>query len=836
MEKYVFIIICVFIVLIGCSITPPDEFYPMNGQSANESSQSGYIWTQLEGRLKQISVGNANHVWGVNGTNAIYRWTGSAWIQVDGTLKQVSIGNDGDVWGVTVNDDIYRRTGNTWIQISGKLKQISVGNANNVWGVNDSNAIYRWTGSGWIQVAGKLKYVSVGNDGDVWGINLQADIYRRTGTTWTQIPGKLTQISVGNAHNVWGVNGSNAIYRWTGSGWSQVDGALKCVSVGNDGDVWGINVYNDIYHRIAETPPVTTPEPTPYDISNPTPEPTPDLHPTVGPYILEARGGVLSGKTIYLSAGHGKYWKDNSWHTERQKEDNAITYLEEDIDTARFINEEVIPLLEAAGANVWTFRERDTNRKCEIIHAPDMYPPDAWATVTPEPGKTYMGTCYQTHTHIMSGVPIDTATAVWTFNTRNDLRTGDYALYVWYPMDSGQTGDAYYAIKHGEGITTLTLNQSIHGSAWRYMGTFPVRQTEQFIVTLGNHSCNSNRKVTASAMRLGGGTIDDLSGFWTDHNAAGNPVPGPDPPMWWEANAWYNLQRAYQTDLQYYRLYNMYATEGLGDASIRGSWAYWQWKSSGGEDAIYISWHTNGFTEQGVKERRGTNSYVHYLRQDEKPYTDLQEKIHGELMKDIRAYYETDWNRWSGYEYGDVPDEWFHRGATPSDAAWGELSPQGDELPSILIEIAYHDNYYDLIAISDTYFRRIVARALCNGIIRYFKGDNASLQIPLPHDFSTVQPYNTIQCRVQRNITDPWDITKTITSGNIIRIGTMHDNSGYFAENRFIMQKVTAPDGKTVYYPQVGEEITPTLKGIYQVVSKTTRAPFLTDVASFTVQ
>jgi hypothetical protein len=97
---------------------------------------------------------------------------------------------------------------------------------------------------------------------------------------------------------------------------------------------------------------------------------------------------------------------------------------------------------------------------------------------------------------------------------------------------------------------------------------------------------------------------------------------------------------------------------------------------------------------------------------------------------------------------------------------------------------------------------------------------------------STASPYSSIQCRVQRNINDPWDTNKSISLGQSIRIGTMYDGSGYFAADQYITQTVTGP-GMNVN-PSIGSYITPTQAGSYGVVSKT-KDGRLTDSASFTV-
>jgi hypothetical protein len=57
--------------------------------------------------LKQISVGSASHIWGVNANDQIYQRVGNAWQNISGLLKHVSVGADGTVWGVDASNDIF---------------------------------------------------------------------------------------------------------------------------------------------------------------------------------------------------------------------------------------------------------------------------------------------------------------------------------------------------------------------------------------------------------------------------------------------------------------------------------------------------------------------------------------------------------------------------------------------------------------------------------------------------------------------------------------------------------------------------------------------------------
>ncbi|MGH8544305.1 MAG: alkaline phosphatase family protein [Gammaproteobacteria bacterium] len=143
----------------------------------------GDSWTRIDGKLKQVAVGAADLVWGVNKNDDIFRRDGSSWTRIDGALKQVAVAADGTIWGVNKNDDIFRRDGASWTRIDGKLKQVAVGAADLVWGVNENDDIFRRDGSSWTRIDGKLKQVAVAADGTIWGVNKNDDIFRRPGGT-----------------------------------------------------------------------------------------------------------------------------------------------------------------------------------------------------------------------------------------------------------------------------------------------------------------------------------------------------------------------------------------------------------------------------------------------------------------------------------------------------------------------------------------------------------------------------------------------------------------------------------------------------------------------------
>ncbi|MFT3922337.1 MAG: fibronectin type III domain-containing protein [Myxococcales bacterium] len=142
-------------------------------------------WTSVSGTLKQISVGSADNVWGVNAGGNIYKWNRSTtkWSQMPGLLGAVSVAADGTVWGLAQDyKSILRWNGTAFVTFTGTLNAISAGSASNVWGVTASGTVYKLNaaGTGWgkpLVPTGAFVNVSVASDGTVL-------LLRNDGTVW----------------------------------------------------------------------------------------------------------------------------------------------------------------------------------------------------------------------------------------------------------------------------------------------------------------------------------------------------------------------------------------------------------------------------------------------------------------------------------------------------------------------------------------------------------------------------------------------------------------------------------------------------------------------------
>lgn len=407
----------------------------------------------------------------------------------------------------------------------------------------------------------------------------------------------------------------------------------------------------------------------------------------------------LAGKTVYVSAGHGWYWTGSQWRTQRPVYQGII----EDHNNAEAVTQFLIPYLENAGATVVPVRERDWATQAAI--ADNDYGPPVFTKTgvwfTGGSGSGYAGGTYQ---YAISTAGSPSAIATWTLQV---AEPGEYAVYAWVYPGSNRVADAHYTVNHAGGSSLVVLDQRVFPNTWRYLGTFPFH-TGAATVSLDNRTMSGGSyAVIADAVRLGGGTFgtfDGISARTTLPINPDNPTPIPSiAPMkpWWEASAFYWSQWS-GLDPYDWSYYN--------DVVARPIFARWHQRSNPG-DAVYVSWHTNGYNGDNTTVR-GTVTYVH--NGDTYPRTDgslaLQAAVHDELIRDIRAGWDSGWtDRGKGQlNLGELRMLWDPAVATA-------------RIPGVLLEIAYHDNYEDALALKDPSFNRLAARAVYQGIVAYFE-------------------------------------------------------------------------------------------------------------------
>jgi hypothetical protein len=410
---------------------------------------------------------------------------------------------------------------------------------------------------------------------------------------------------------------------------------------------------------------------------------------------VEAKGrprGALSGKTVYVAAGHGWLWNGYNWRTQRPPYPDASTGyvgpIIEDHNNAEVVNQYLLRYLWNAGADAWSARERDLNAFEQVVD-------DGHAGLVASGGWQAVGAGGYAARYLQATTSLAASAAV-TWTTDPLPADGVYALYVWYVPGLDRAGDAHYTVYHAGGATELTVDQRHHGYTWRYVGQFPARAGQRLSVSLSNQSATPGRVVVADAIRLGGGWFDD-SDLLTNGGIITTHAPYAPGKPWWEAAAFYNVQRMGVSPDDF---------ESFSDVVARPLWTRWEHAYTG-DDAVYVAWHSNGYNGHNTTFW-GTLSFIH-SDQAVTGSVALRHAIHSELVNDARAGWDPAWR-----DLGEASKD------------LGELRELWDEnpahaIPGVLLEIAYHDHVTDTNALKDPRFALLSARAVYQGIVEYFE-------------------------------------------------------------------------------------------------------------------
>ena len=426
--------------------------------------------------------------------------------------------------------------------------------------------------------------------------------------------------------------------------------------------------------------------------------------PRSGP-IASAPGqtqGFLSGKTVYVSPGHGwTHAADDTWYTQR----GNTWDIAEDLSNAEAVDQFLIPYLRNAGATVFCVREADLQESMVIVDesgAGYSEEGSGFRTSTAAgfaPGRApYTGTQNPMQlgaTRELVGGPGSTALGRWTPTL---AAAGSYAVYVSYAAGTDRAPDAHYVVKHPGGETHFRVDQRRHGQTWVALGTFHFEagaDAARGAVELRGDSAQAGAVLSLDAVRFGGGMGDVVRGTGVSGKRR------------WEENARYYAQFSGAPE----SVYHVTTADGDDDVSTRSRYAAWQHEP--GEDAVYVSWHTNA-----PSPARGTSTYVYGPNGPDGTYNftgaagsdRLGRLVHDELVGDLRASWEATW-----------------RNIGLFSAYFGEINPRhNNEMPSALVEVAFHSTEADASALKEARFRQLAARAIYQGIARFFAEKDAT--------------------------------------------------------------------------------------------------------------
>ena len=247
------------------------------------------------------------------------------------------------------------------------------------------------------------------------------------------------------------------------------------------------------------------------------------------PYFI-TRG--LQNRHLSVWASHGRYYDvdGHSWKWQRP----LLFGTSEDLFTQTIVVPYLIPMLQNAGAIVFTPRERDWQRYEIIVDNDDpIKSPYYTETVTGKKWKDCdsLGFAARRTLYTDGQNPFRDGTVRQAKATKRKNcseisyqpsfpEAGKYAVYVSYQTLPKSVSDAKYLVYHMGQKTEFSVNQRMGGGTWVYLGTFDFDKGSNAFnrVVLTNHA-SAKGVVTSDAVRFGGGMGNIVRG----EHASGYP-------------------------------------------------------------------------------------------------------------------------------------------------------------------------------------------------------------------------------------------------------------------------------------------------------------------------
>lgn len=443
----------------------------------------------------------------------------------------------------------------------------------------------------------------------------------------------------------------------------------------------------------------------------------------------------LFDRHLSLWASHGRYYdgKKDRWKWQRPN----LFGTTEDLFTQTIVIPYLIPMLENAGAVVFTPRERDWQKNEVIVdNGGRGYVEDSgketWKTALEKGFAYHAGTYRDGENPFTQG----TARAVkatkkadvsWASYQPNIPQGGKYAVYVSYQSLKNSVSDAQYIVMHKGQRTVFKVNQRMGGGTWVYLGTFDFdRGNNEFNRVVVTNSSSESGLVTTDAVRFGGG----MGNIERGGSCSGMPrcLEGARYSAQW-AGAPYSVYSSKNGSDDY-----------GDDINVRSNMTNWL---AGG--STYVP------TLEGKKVPIELSLAVH----SDAGYTTVNDSIIGSLAICTTSFNDGRLNsgvsRMVSHDFADSLLTGLQRDISGKYRKWTRRylwdrnysETRKPEVPSAIIETMSHQNFADMRRGLDPNFRFTLARSLYKTILRFVNGNHS---VP-----SVVQPLPVSNFRIERN-------------------------------------------------------------------------------------
>jgi hypothetical protein len=406
--------------------------------------------------------------------------------------------------------------------------------------------------------------------------------------------------------------------------------------------------------------------------------------------------GVLSGKVVFTSGGHG--WQYNTtlgrYATDRGNNFNIV----EDFGNQEQMTAYADYALRA-GATVVPMRPvgHQINQVVLDNDSPGVTFSGAWSNSSStkfydeDYGATADAIPYK-FANTVTGTP--TATATYTPNIP---AAGDYPVYTWVLYGTDRTGQTY-TINHTGGSTEVTVDHSIVGSGWVYLGTYHFdagSDATEGSVVITNQTATTGKVVIADTIRFGNGMGDYIFTGSGATTISGYPRE--------EENSYHWLARAVG---QGTTVASVIGTASSANVSAPSDYAEYMYHGVFG-GAVYVGFHSNAGGGRGARglidadvgdqtpHQAGTNGLA-----------DLLGKQINQDMQALNGVFDGNWTTGTTSTY---------------TGQFGEINLGANaEMDATIIEVAFHDDATDAAIMRDPKGRDQIARSTLQGTVQYF--------------------------------------------------------------------------------------------------------------------
>ena len=422
--------------------------------------------------------------------------------------------------------------------------------------------------------------------------------------------------------------------------------------------------------------------------------------------------GSLSGRIVYVSAGHGWTFdnSDNRWYTQRG-DFNDIVEDYGNLDQMNFF----VAYCFNAGATIVPFR-------------PVGYQTNEVVLDNDDSGVSFVGTWSDSAaTSGFYGEPGDLA---YRFATVSDSETataeytprlpvtGFYPVYTWVSHGSNRSRQLY-RIRHTGGESQVRVPHHMVGSGWIYLGTYYFVAGTNGSVTVSNlrePGSTTGTVVIADAIRFGNGMGDVIPVSTTGGTPAVSGYAREEEcaRYWVQAGSGVGAPES---------IYDGSGEDGSDNVGTPPRMAAHMNRQQSGSryERVFVSFHSNG----GGGAARGTIALHNGNHPGE--YTTNQFRLAQLIGQEVN-------NDLAALPSPPLELPWHDRGTavtlSRSDISFGEINNLAinDEFDATILEVGFHDNVSDAALLRDPKVRQVAGRATYQGLIRYM---NEFSNVPL---------------------------------------------------------------------------------------------------------